>query len=47
MIAFGDARCSIHRLKTFFVFSLWSWSNVHIAQKSDSLLDFLVWMGCK
>ena len=46
-IAFDDERCSVHRSKTSFVFSLWSWSNVHITENSDSLMDFLVWMGCK
>ena len=46
MIAFDDERCSVHRLKTSFVFSLWSWSNVHIIENSYSLMDFLVWM-CK
>ena len=40
-IAFDDERCSVHRLKASFVFSLWSWSNVHITEKIDSLMDFL------
>ena len=45
-IAFDEKRCLVQRLKTSFVFSLWSWSNVHVTEKSDSLMDFLVWMGC-
>ena len=39
-IAFDDERYLVHRLKTSFVFSLWSWSNVHIIEKYDSLMDF-------
>ena len=39
-IAFDDERCSVHRLKTSFVYSLWSWSNVPITEKSDSLMGF-------
>ena len=45
MIAFDNERCSVHRLKTSFVFNLWSWSNVHITEKSDSLMDFFVLDG--
>ena len=33
MIGFGDENCSDHRLKTSFLFNLWSWSNVHIIEK--------------
>ena len=47
MIAFDDKCFSVNRLKTSFVFSLWSWSNVHIIENLDSLMDFLVWLGCK
>ena len=45
MIAFDNECCSVHRLKTSFVFNLWSWSNVHITEKSDSLMDFFVLDG--
>ena len=46
-IAFDDERFWVHRLKISFVFSLKSWSKVHITEKSEYLMDFQVWMGCK
>ena len=47
MITFGDEHCSVHRLKTSFLFNLGSWSTVHMTKKSNSLINFLSLMGCR
>ena len=42
MIALDDECRSVHRLKTSFLFNLWSWSNVHSTEIFYSLIDFVL-----
>ena len=36
---------SAHRMKSFFVFSLWSWAKLYSGDNLNSLVGFLSWMG--
>ena len=45
MEAFKDVTPSSHRLKTTFLCTLWSWANLFSVDKTDSLMDFLTWLG--
>ena len=39
---FEDETPSAHRMKTTF---LWSWANLYSVDNTDSLVDFLTWLG--
>ena len=45
MAAFEDVTPSAHRLKTTFLCSFWSWANLYSLDNTDSLVDFLTWLG--
>ena len=45
MEAFENVIPSAHRLKTTFLCTLWSWANLYSVDNTDSLVDFLTWMG--
>ena len=36
---------SAHRMKSFFLFSLWSWAKLYSVDNLDSLVGFLSWKG--
>ena len=35
------------RIKATFLGNLWSWANVYSVDNTNSLLDFLTWLGCR
>ena len=44
-VAFEDVAPSTHRMKVTFLCTLWSWANLYSVDHTDSLVDFLVWLG--
>ena len=38
---------SAHMMKTNFLSVLWSWAILYSVDKTNSLLDFLAWLGCR
>ena len=44
-VAFEDVALSTHRMKITFLCILWSWANLYSVDNTDSLVDFLVWLG--
>ena len=44
-MAFEDAAPSAQRMKVTFLCTLWSWANVFSVDNTDSLVEFLVWLG--
>ena len=44
-VVFENEVPSAHRMKSFFVFSLWSWAKVYSSDNLNSLVGFLSWMG--
>ena len=45
MTAFENKTPSIHRLKSPFVCTLWSWAKLNSIGNLDYLVDFLTWLG--
>ena len=43
--AFENKTPSIHRLKSIFLCTLWSWAKLNSIDNLDSLVDFLTWLG--
>ena len=35
------------RTKVIFLSNLWSWANIHSVDNTNSLVDFLAWLGCR
>ena len=44
-VVFENEVPSAHRMKSFFLFSLWSWAKMYSVDNVNSLVDFLTWMG--
>ena len=44
-VVFENEVPSAHRMKSFFLFSLWSWAKLYSVDNLDSLVGFLSWMG--
>ena len=44
-VVFENEAPSAHRMKSFFLFSLWGWAKVYSVDNSNSLVGFLAWMG--
>ena len=44
-VVFENEVPSAHRMKSFFLFSLWSWAKLYSVDNVNSLVDFLTWMG--
>ena len=42
---FENEALSAHRMKSFFLFTLWGWAKVYKVDNSISLVGFLAWMG--
>ena len=43
--AFENEAPSAHRMKSTFLFTLWSWAKLYSADNLDSLVEFLTWLG--
>ena len=46
-VAFENKVSSIQRKKVTFMSNLWSWANLYSVDNTNSLVDFLSWMGCR
>ena len=44
-VVFENEVPSAQRMKSFFVFSLWSWAKLYSSDNLNSLVRFLSWMG--
>ena len=44
-VVFENEAPSTHRMKSFFLFTLWSWVKVYSVDNLNSLVGFLSWMG--
>ena len=44
-VAFEDVASFAHRMKITFLCTLWSWANLYSVDNTNSLMDFLVWLG--
>ena len=45
MVVFENEAPSAHRMKSFFLFTLWAWAKVYSVDNLNSLVGFLSWMG--
>ena len=45
MVVFENEAPSNHRIKSFFLFTLWAWAKVYSVDNLNSLVGFLAWMG--
>ena len=43
--AFENEAPSAHRMKSTFLFTLWSWAKLYSVDNLDSLVEFLTWLG--
>ena len=44
-VVFENEAPSVHRMKSFFLFTLWAWAKVYSGDNLDTLVGFLSWMG--
>ena len=44
-VAFENEAPSAHRMKSFFLFTLWSWAKLYSVDNLNSLVGFLSWSG--
>ena len=44
-VVFENESTSSHRMKSFFLFTLWAWAKVYSVDNLNSLVGFLAWMG--
>ena len=44
-VVFENEAPSAHRMKSFFLFTLWAWAKVYSVDNLNSLVGFLSWMG--
>ena len=44
-VAFENEVPSAHRMKSFFLFTLWSWAKLYSVDNLNSLVGFLSWLG--
>ena len=47
LLVFDNTTISIHRVKSSFVYNLWSWSRAFIDMRPISLVSFIDWLGSK
>ena len=47
LLAFGNEKLSLQRLKYYFVCNFWSWVMVFIVLSLSSLVSFFEWLGSK
>ena len=46
-LAFENKVTSAQRIKINFISNLWSWANLFGNDTTNSVLDFLTWLGCR
>ena len=46
-VVFENRATSDQRTKVIFLSNLWSWANIHSVDNTNSLVDFLAWLGCR
>ena len=46
-LAFENEVTSAQGIKINFVSNLWSWANLYSNDNTNSVLDFLTWLGCR
>ena len=46
-ITFDNREFSAQRMEALLLFNHWSWTNMYMADRPRSLVDFLTWLGCK
>ena len=46
-ITFDNSELSAQRMKALFLCNYWSWTNMYMANRPISLVDFLTLFGCK
>ena len=46
-ITFEDEAPFAHRTKVTFLCTLWSWANLYSVDNTNSLVNFLTWLGCR
>ena len=46
-VAFENEAPCAHRMKANFLTILWSWATMYSVDNTNSLMDFLGWLGCK
>ena len=44
-VTFDNEAPSAHRMKSFFLFTLWSWAKLYSIDNLNSLVGFLSWLG--
>ena len=44
-VVFENEAPSTHKMKSFFLFTLWVWAKVYNVDNLNSLVGFLAWMG--
>ena len=47
MVVFENRATSDQRTKFIFLSKLWSLANIHSVDNTNSLVDFLAWLGCR
>ena len=47
MVVFENVVTSTQRIKANFLSNLWTWANLYNVDNTDSLLDFLTWLGSR
>ena len=45
LLVFGDKVTSDQRTKCLFLSNVWTLANTHFVEKTNSLVDFLTWLG--
>ena len=46
-LTFENKVTSAQRIKIIFISNLWSWANLFGNNTTNSVLDFLIWLGCR
>ena len=46
-VVFNSGVTSAQRIKSDFLSNFWNWVNLFSADSTNSLVDFLIWLGCK
>ena len=46
-VVFENEVSSSQRTKATFLSNLWSWANLYTVDNTNSVVDFLSWMGCR
>ena len=44
-VVFENVAPFVHRMKSFFLFTLWEWAKAYSVDNLNSLVGFLSWLG--